>query len=124
MANTRTVAGVGARHDRQVGRVAPLARDSGGVRGARSIWGGRACMRQVLYMAALMAVRFTPALRHFYQRLRTQGQAGKVALVAAMRKLLVILNAEMPDQLAAGAAGCSRQLLSRGERGWVRVRSN
>ncbi|MCL1534194.1 IS110 family transposase, partial [Xanthomonas nasturtii] len=50
------------------------------------------------------AVRFNPALREFYQRLRTQGKAGKVALVAAMRKLLVILNAKMRDQLAAGAA--------------------
>ncbi|OAX87057.1 hypothetical protein A7D16_09945 [Xanthomonas nasturtii] len=61
-------------------------------------------MRQVLYMAALVAVRFNPALREFYQRLRTQGKAGKVALVAAMRKLLVILNAKMRDQLAASAA--------------------
>ncbi|WP_330469363.1 IS110 family transposase [Xanthomonas nasturtii] len=84
--------------------VAPLARDSGTLRGARSIWGGRACVRQVLYMAALVAVRFNPALREFYQRLRTQGKAGKVALVAAMRKLLVILNAKMRDQLAASAA--------------------
>ncbi|RFF40614.1 IS110 family transposase, partial [Xanthomonas nasturtii] len=84
--------------------VAPLARDSGTLRGTRSIWGGRACVRQVLYMAALVAVRFNPALREFYQRLRTQGKAGKVALVAAMRKLLVILNAKMRDQLAASAA--------------------
>ncbi|WP_146092061.1 transposase, partial [Xanthomonas codiaei] len=83
--------------------VAPLARDSGLMRGVRHIWGGRACVRQVLYMATLVAVRFNPALRDFYQRLRERGKAGKVALVAAMRKLLVILNAKMRDQLAADA---------------------
>ncbi|WP_372391075.1 IS110 family transposase [Xanthomonas sp. NCPPB 3582] len=85
--------------------VAPLARDSGLMRGVRHIWGGRACVRQVLYMATLVAVRFNPALRDFYQRLRERGKAAKVALVAAMRKLLVILNAKMRDQLAADAAG-------------------
>ncbi|WP_115560718.1 IS110 family transposase [Xanthomonas arboricola] len=84
--------------------VAPLARDSGTMRGARCIWGGRACVRQGLYMATLTAVRFNESLRAFYQRLRGQGKASKVALVAAMRKLLVILNAKLRDQLAAGAA--------------------
>jgi transposase len=84
--------------------VAPLARDSGTLRGARCIWGGRTGVRQVLYMAALTAVRFHPDLRAFYQRLRTQGKAAKVALVAAMRKLLVILNAKMRDHMAAAAA--------------------
>ncbi|MEA5122866.1 transposase, partial [Xanthomonas floridensis] len=83
--------------------VAPLARDSGAMRGVRRIWGGRAGIRQVLYMATLVAVRFNPSLREFYQRLRAKGKAGKVALVAAMRKLLVILNAKMRDQLAAAA---------------------
>ena len=84
--------------------VAPLARDSGSMRGARSIWGGRASVRQALYMGALVAVRFHPDLRTFYQRLRAQGKVAKVALVAAMRKLLVILNAKMRDQIAATAA--------------------
>lgn len=83
--------------------VAPLARDSGATRGVRRIWGGRAGIRQVLYMATLVAVRFNPPLRDFYQRLRAKGRAGKVALVAAMRKLLVILYAKMRDQLAAAA---------------------
>lgn len=84
--------------------VAPLARDSGAMRGVRRIWGGRAGIRQVLYMATLVAVCFNPPLRDFYQRLRHKGKAPKVALVAAMRKLLVILNAKMRDQLAATAA--------------------
>ena len=84
--------------------VAPLARDSGSMRGARSIWGGRASVRQALYMGALVAVRFHPDLRTFYQRLRAQGKVAKVALVTAMRKLLVILNAKMRDQMAATAA--------------------
>ncbi|TWT18224.1 IS110 family transposase, partial [Luteimonas marina] len=84
--------------------VAPLARDSGSMRGTRSIWGGRASVRQALYMGALVAVRFNPHMRTFYQRLRAQGKVAKVALVAAMRKLLVILNAKMRDQMAAAAA--------------------
>lgn len=79
--------------------VAPLARDSGQMRGARRIWGGRADIRRVLYMAALTALRHEPALRAFYARLRERGKAGKVAIVAVMRKLLVILNARMRDAL-------------------------
>ena len=83
---------------------APLARDSGSMRGARSIWGGRSSVRQALYMGALVAVRFNPQMQTFYQRLRAQGKVAKVALVAVMRKLLVILNAKMRDQMAAAAA--------------------
>lgn len=79
--------------------VAPLACDSGTMRGSRRIWGGRAGVRTVLYMAALTAVRHEPRLRAFYQSLRARGKSGKVALVAAMRKLLVILNAKMRDQM-------------------------
>lgn len=78
--------------------VAPLARDSGTLRGSRCIWGGRASIRCVLYMATLTAVRFEPGLRAFYQSLRNRGKPAKVALVAAMRKLLVILNAKARDQ--------------------------
>lgn len=63
------------------------------LRGHRTIWGGRAPVRRVLYMAALVATRWNPVIRLFYQRLRAAGKAPKVALVAAMRKLLTILNA-------------------------------
>jgi len=73
--------------------VAPLNRDSGTLRGHRSIWGGRAPVRTVLYMAALVASRFNPVIKSFYQRLLAIGKAKKIALVACMRKLLVILNA-------------------------------
>jgi transposase len=77
--------------------VAPVARDSGRQRGRRHIAGGRAGVRSALDMACLSAVRFNPVLRAFYRRLRQAGKAGKVALVAAMRKLLVILNAMARD---------------------------
>lgn len=73
--------------------VAPFNRDSGRLRGHRTIWGGRASVRRVLYMAALVATWWNPVIRLFYQRLRAAGKAPKVALVAAMRKLLTILNA-------------------------------
>lgn len=73
--------------------VAPLNHDSGRSRGARHIWGGRAPVRAVLYMAALVAVRHNPVLRRFYTRLRDAGKPPKLALVAAMHKLLTILNA-------------------------------
>ncbi len=73
--------------------VAPLNRDSGTFRGRRTIWGGRAPVRAVLYMAALVASRRNLAIRAFYKRLRDKGKAPKVALVACMRKLLTILNA-------------------------------
>ena len=77
--------------------VAPFARDSGLMKGRRTIWGGRAPVRAVLYMAALVAVRHNPILRAFYQRLVAAGKAKKLALTAAMRKLLVILNAMIRD---------------------------
>lgn len=78
--------------------VAPLARDSGTRRGARQIWGGRADVRRVLYMAATVAARHNPVLRAFYQRLRAAGKPAKVALVACMRRLLTILNAMVRHQ--------------------------
>jgi len=77
--------------------VAPHPADSGSIRGKRIIWGGRASVRQVLYMAALAASRFNPVFRAFYQRLVTSGKPPKVALVACMRKLLVVLNAIVRD---------------------------
>lgn len=73
--------------------VAPLNRDSGQMRGRRSIWGGRSCVRNTLYMATLSAVRFNPVLKACYERLVSSGKPKKVALVACMRKLLTMLNA-------------------------------
>jgi len=73
--------------------VAPLARDSGTLRGRRLVWGGRAPVRTVLYMGALAAARCNPVVRAFYLRLRAAGKPAKVALTACMRKLLTILNA-------------------------------
>ena len=72
--------------------VAPFNRDSGTLRGKRKVWGGRAQVRAALYMAALVATRFNPVLRAFYQRLCAAGKPKKVALTACMRKLLTILN--------------------------------
>ncbi|HET7603826.1 MAG TPA: IS110 family transposase [Gemmatimonadales bacterium] len=80
--------------------VAPLNRDSGQWRGRRQVWGGRAPVRHALYMAALVASRHNPVLRAFYTRLRTTGKPPKVALVATMRKLLVMLNAMLAHQTA------------------------
>lgn len=73
--------------------VAPFNRDSGTWRGKRAVWGGRAPIRAVLYMGALVAARFNPVIRAFYLRLCAAGKAKKVALTACMRKLLLILNA-------------------------------
>ena len=73
--------------------VAPLNRDSGTLRGRRLIWGGRAALRTVLYMATLVATRHNPVIAAFYQRLRAAGKPKKLALVACMRKLLTTLNA-------------------------------
>jgi transposase len=73
--------------------LAPFNRDSGQHRGERMIWGGRAQVRRVLYMAAVSGLRCNPVLRTFYDRLRANGKPAKVALVACMRKLLTILNA-------------------------------
>ncbi|MGZ9262737.1 MAG: IS110 family RNA-guided transposase [Candidatus Binatia bacterium] len=72
--------------------VAPFNRDSGSLKGRRSIWGGRAPVRGALYMATLVATRRNPVIRDFYNRLIAKGKLFKVALVACMRKLLTILN--------------------------------
>jgi transposase len=73
--------------------VAPLNCDSGTLRGRRMIWGGRAHVRTVLYMGTLVATRFHPQIKAFYQRLLAAGKLKKVALTACMRKLLTMLNA-------------------------------
>ena len=72
--------------------VAPFSRDSGPHRGRSTVWGGRAPVRAVLYMGALVATRCNPILREFYQRLLAAGKPKKLALTACMRKLLTILN--------------------------------
>ncbi len=73
--------------------VAPMNRDSGTMRGKRMVWGGRAPVRAVLYMATLVGIKHNPVLRVFYARLRAAGKPFKVAATACMRKLLTILNA-------------------------------
>jgi transposase len=78
--------------------VAPFNRDSGTLRGTRTTWGGRAHVRAVLYMSTLVAVRYNPVLKRFYERLRTAGKVAKVALTACMRKLVTILNAMVKHQ--------------------------
>ena len=78
--------------------VAPLNRDSGARRGPRVTWGGRAAVRAPLYMATRVAMRYNPVIRAFYQRLRAAGKPPKVAAVAAMHKLLTILNAMVKAQ--------------------------
>lgn len=77
--------------------VAPFCRDSGKMKGRRSIWGGRAPVRKALYMATIAATRCNPVIRGFYLRLKDAGKPSKVALVAAMRKLLTILNVMMKN---------------------------
>ena len=78
--------------------LAPLNRDSGTFRGQRHIFGGRASVRRVLYVAALVASRFNPAIRACYERLVAAGKPKKVALVACMRKLLITINAIARDK--------------------------
>ncbi|WP_355504879.1 IS110 family transposase [Xanthomonas cannabis] len=95
---------LGTLNGKQISRlvgVAPLSRDSGKMRGKRGIGGGRADIRQALYMAAMSSARHEPRLRDFYRALRTRGKEGKVAIVAVMRKMLVILNARVRDERAA-----------------------
>jgi transposase len=73
--------------------VAPINRDSGTMRGRRTTWGGRSQVRSILYMATMSAIRRNPQIRAFYRRLVESGKKKMVALVASMRKMLVILNA-------------------------------
>ena len=79
--------------------VAPYDCDSGKLRGVRSIWGGRANVRNVLYMAALSAARHNPVLKAFAERLKTAGKEPKVIIVAVMRKMIVTLNAMIRDNV-------------------------
>jgi transposase len=78
--------------------VAPFNRDSGKMRGKRSVWGGRASIRSALYMAAQVGTRCNPVIRALYQRLCALGKPKKVAHAAAMRKLLVTINCMVKNQ--------------------------
>ena len=80
--------------------VAPFNRDSGTLRGKRTVWGGRNSVRATLYMATLAATRYNSVMRAFYQRLLEAGKPKKVALTACMRKLLTILNAMLKHNLS------------------------
>ena len=80
--------------------VAPLNRDSGLLRGRRTVWGGRARVRATLYMATLTATRYNPVIRAFYERLCASGKAKKVAITAFMRKMLTILNSMLRHHAA------------------------
>ena len=73
--------------------LAPFNCDSGRYKGQRHIWGGRARVRTLLFMAAVSAVRSNPAIRAFYKQLKDRGKPHKVAMVACMRKMLITLNA-------------------------------
>lgn len=91
---------LGTLSDKQIARlvgVAPINHDSGKLKGKRMIAGGRTSVRWGLYMATLVATRHNPVIHDFYQRLLAKGKLKKVALVACMRKLLVILNAMIRD---------------------------
>lgn len=78
--------------------VAPVAHDSGKRKGVRTIFGGRGQVRAALYMVAITAIRANDPIRQFYQRLRAAGKPAKVAIVACMRKILIILNAMVRTQ--------------------------
>lgn len=90
--------------------VAPHPADSGSIRGKRIVWGGRAAVRRVLYMAAVAACRVNPVFRAFYRRLIAAGKPSKVALVACMRKLLTVLNAIVRDGVPWNPAVASPRL--------------
>jgi transposase len=77
--------------------VAPFNRDSGQMKGKRQIWGGRAQVRSALYMAVLSACKFNLTIKRFYDRLIKKGKLPKVAMVACMRKLIIIMNAMIRD---------------------------
>lgn len=83
--------------------VAPIARDSGSMRGLRRICHGRIEVRNVLYMASLSAIRHEPVIGRFYQTLKKRGKPSKVAIVAAMHKMLVIINARVREARLAQA---------------------
>ena len=78
--------------------VAPMNNDSGKHRGQRHIRGGRGSVRAALYMAALCAIRFNPALKQYYERLKSTGKNFKMTITACMRKLLIVMNSVMKNK--------------------------
>lgn len=94
---------LGRRAISKLAGIAPLANDSGKHKGQRHIWGGRAPVRTALYMATLSAMQHNPAIAPLYERLIKAGKPKKVAMVACMRKLLIILNAMVRDGTAWNA---------------------
>ena len=106
---------LGALDRRQIAALvglAPFNRDSGTLRGKRAVWGGRSRVRGVLYMGTLTATRWNPVIRDFYQKLLAAGKPKKVALVACMRKLLVILNAMLKHRASWGDTSSTFAALS------------
>ena len=101
---------IGHRQIAKLVGVAPLADDSGSHRGKRFIYGGRADVRAVLYMAAVVAIRHNPVIAAFHARLTAMGKPKKVVIVACMRKLLTILNAMLRDRTPWNAARHLRPL--------------
>lgn len=89
---------IGRRQIAKLVGVAPLSRDSGSRRGSRCIWGGRAQVRRILYMPTLVAIQRNPPISALYTRLIERGKPKKVAIVACMRKLLIISNAMVRDR--------------------------
>lgn len=97
IANLPELGTLNRREAAKLAGLAPINRDSGLLRGKRMIGGGRATVRQGLYMATLVATKHNPVIRQFYQQLLTRGKAKMVALTACMRKLLLILNAMLKE---------------------------
>ena len=83
---------IGSKQIASLAGLAPFNRDSGTLKGKRTIWGGRASIRIALYMATLVAIRHNPRIKLVYERLCLAGKAKKVAIIACMRKLLIIIN--------------------------------
>jgi transposase len=101
LSSTLLLPELGALNRKQIAALAGLApfnRDSGSLHGSRCIWGGRAQVRRVLYMATVAGVRSNPVIKNFYTQLRVRGKYPKSALTACMRKLLVILNAMLHNK--------------------------
>ena len=98
---------VSRKHVAALAGLAPFARESGQYRGRRTIWGGRAEARAMLFLAAQSAARWNPTLRDFYARLLTHGKTKKAALAAVARKLLTAINAMARDRLTWQPAGVS-----------------
>ena len=91
--------------------VAPYNFDSGLLKGVRRIWGGRAPVRHVLYMAAMSASQHNPVLKAFHDRLKAAGKEPKVAIVAVMRKMITTLNAMVRDDVAWADRSTGRHIV-------------